>query len=112
MRIAGLGGGSRLGLRRLRFHHGANRDPAVGAMAFHRHHAVHQREQGVVLARADVRARLEAGAALPDDDLARRHLVAGEFLEAQPLGIAIPAVPGAAHTFLVCHCRYLVFRIA
>ena len=84
------------------------RDAAGVAVAFHGHHAVDQGEQSIVAAGADIRAGLEAGAPLPDDDGAGGYGVTGELLEAQPLRVAVPPVAGAADAFLMSHFLNLV----
>src|SRR5690606_39200671 len=54
--------------------------------------AVGEREQREVTAHADVHAGVERAAALAHDDVARRHLLAAEALDAEPLGLGIAAV--------------------
>src|SRR5476651_2403072 len=61
------------------------------------------RKQGVVLAHADVRPRVHAGAALADDDAACGDQLAAERLHPEALGLRVAAVPGTAACFLVCH---------
>src|SRR4051812_22377166 len=51
-------------------------DPAVGAMIAELHFARHLREQGVVLAAADVEPRPEPPPALPDENRSARNDVA------------------------------------
>ena len=70
--------------------------------------AIAQREQGVVLAAADVLAGMEVGAALADDDVAGLHSLAGELLHAQSLRVRVATVTGRAQAFLVCHERFLL----
>src|ERR1041385_6021195 len=60
-------------------------------------------EQRVVLAQAHVLTRLNAGAALPDDDRTAGHQLAAEGLHAQTLRIRIAPVFGTSQTFLMCH---------
>src|SRR6185369_9294535 len=67
------------------------------------HFAVDHREQRVVLAPADVRAREEPGAALAHDDGARVNALATECLDAEPLRIRFAAVLGRRLTFFVRH---------
>src|SRR5215213_10064920 len=64
---------------------------------------VHQGEQGVIVAPAHVLARVELGAPLADDDVARNHLLATEPLDAEILRVAGPPVPAGAYALLVCH---------
>ena len=47
-------------------------------------------------------------AALTDQDVAREHILAAEFLDAQTLGMRIAAVASTAACFFVCHVRYLL----
>src|SRR5258706_11447787 len=54
--------------------------------------AGHEREEGVVLADADVRARMKLGAALAHEDRARVDELAAVDLDAEPLGLGIAAV--------------------
>jgi hypothetical protein len=58
--------------------------------------AFDQREKRVVLAHPDVLARIELGAALTHDDIAREHALAAEALDAQTLGIGVAPVAGRA----------------
>ena len=62
-----------------------------------------QREQGVVAAAADPVARVEVGAALPDDDLAGVDQLAAEALDAEPLGVGVATVARRGRALLVCH---------
>src|SRR5512147_1826631 len=88
-----------LGLRRLDAHGVL----LLGAVLGELHLAGHHREEGVVLADADVLARVELRAALADDDGARVHELAAVGLDAQALALGIAAVAGRAACFLVCH---------
>jgi hypothetical protein len=65
--------------------------------------AVHQREERPIAARADILARFELRAALPDDDAAGGDGFSAKFLHAEPFADAVAAVADAALTFLVCH---------
>src|SRR4051812_45263191 len=67
------------------------------------HFAVDQCEQRVILADADVRAGVELGAALADDDGAGRHGLAAEHLHAEHLRLRIAAVSSRAAALLLCH---------
>src|SRR5438309_1278633 len=60
-------------------------------------------EQGVVAAPPDVLARMEAGASLAHDDGARVHDRAVEHLDAEALGVRIPAVAGGTTTLGLGH---------
>src|SRR6185436_4861008 len=63
----------------------------------------HLGEERVVLAPADVEARFDDRAALPNQDGAAGDVLASVGLHAESLGIAVPAVSGATACFLVCH---------
>src|SRR5690606_25323874 len=81
--------------------HGVHADPlAPLAHGLELDVAVHQRVQRVVLAHADVLARVHLGAPLAHDDVARRHQLAAVALYAQPLALAVTAVLGAAAALL------------
>src|SRR5215510_7643070 len=67
------------------------------------HMTVDEREQGVVLAKADILARMPLGAALARNDVAGHDLLPAEQLYAQPLAVRIAAVARGAACFLVCH---------
>lgn len=54
--------------------------------------AIFQSEKSVVAAHADVCARVEASAALANDDVTRDDDFAAEFLDAEAFGIAIAPV--------------------
>src|SRR5689334_6705338 len=53
---------------------------------------VDQREQGVVLAKADIRARVPLGAALTRNNVACDGVLTAEQLQAQPLAVRVAAV--------------------
>src|ERR1700710_66251 len=61
--------------------------------------AVGQREQGVILAHADVIARVHAGAALTDDDAARVDCLAAVNLHAEALGFRVATIAGGPDCF-------------
>src|SRR5690606_2487173 len=65
--------------------------------------AIDQREQRVVAAEADARTRMELGAALAHDDVARLNGLAAEDLDAEVLGVGVAAVAGRTTSLLVCH---------
>ena len=65
---------------------------ALGAVVFELDRAVDLREQGVVLAAADVEAGIESAAALAHQDRPAGHDVAVEALDAEALRIAVAAV--------------------
>lgn len=68
-----------------------------------RHRAVYQCEQRVVLAHADVLARVVHRAALTDDDVASLCELTAEQFDAEPFAFRLAAVLGTTYTFLVCH---------
>src|SRR6266542_4503191 len=78
-------------------------DVLVVAPALEADVAVQHGEQRMVRAQAHVGARLEAGAALPHDDAPRGHELPAEALDAEPLGVGIAAVAGAANALFVSH---------
>src|SRR5262249_15678417 len=55
---------------------------------------VDQREQAMVLGQADIGARVPLGAALARDDVAGKHVLAAENLQAEPLTVRVAAVAG------------------
>src|SRR3954468_7772664 len=59
----------------------------------------------VVLADPDALAGMEARTALADDDLAAGHVLAGEDLHAQALGIGVAAVARGAEPLLMSHWK-------
>src|SRR5690606_41808960 len=62
-----------------------------------------EREQGVVLADADVVAGVVLGAALADDDVAGEHELAAVALHAEAFRFRVAAVARATTGFFVCH---------
>src|SRR5690606_3211716 len=60
------------------------------------------REQSVIAADADVRARMKARAPLANDDVAGEHLLAAKTLHAEPFRLRVAAVLRAAACLLVC----------
>src|SRR5690606_18641084 len=77
--------------------------PAVRPVKLH--HAISQGEQREVAAHSDVAARMELGAALAHDDVATKHGLAAELLDAQPLAVAVATVLAGALSFLMGHGR-------
>src|SRR5438552_1539881 len=61
------------------------------------------REDRVVTSDSGPRAGLEARAALAHDDLAARHRLAGEDLDAEALRLGVAAVAARAQSLLVRH---------
>ncbi|MNT82785.1 hypothetical protein D3C72_2225650 [compost metagenome] len=76
------------------------------------HVAVHQREQGVVLADTHVVTSVHAGAALANDDAAGVDGLATVHLHAQTLRFRITAVPRGTAAFFLCHVLTPVYLIA
>src|SRR6185312_15459398 len=62
------------------------------AAVFEFHHARDLREEGIVFAPADIRTRLDLGAALPHDDRTARNQLSAEHFHAQPLRVGIAPV--------------------
>ena len=65
--------------------------------------AVDQGEQSIILAAADIVARVDVGAVLTVDDVTGTHSFTAEFFTAESLTVRITAVSGAPDPFLVCH---------
>src|SRR5439155_10530887 len=63
---------------------------------FEFHDPVDQRKQRMISAQAHITARLERGAALPDEDRARAYGFAGKLLYTQHLRLAVSPVPRTA----------------
>src|SRR5712675_1613879 len=61
------------------------------------------REQRVIGSDTDVHAGAIHRAALTNQDVAREHVLAAEFLDAETLGMRIAAVSSAAARFFMCH---------
>ena len=61
------------------------------------------REDRVILSEADVLPGMDFRSELADDDGSRGNGLAAEDLDAPPLTVAVPSVPGASLSFLVCH---------
>src|SRR4051795_3284200 len=72
--------------------------------------AVGKRKEGMILAQADVVARVPLGAALTHDDIAGAGLLAAEQLHAEALALTVAAVAGRAACFFMCHVELLRFR--
>jgi hypothetical protein len=70
------------------------------------------REQGVVGAHANVGTRVEAGAALADDDGARGADLAAEDLHAQALCVGITTVTTGTDAFFMCHDKNLTVSLS
>src|SRR5262245_2431237 len=72
-------------------------------LALEDHPAVDQSIQRIVAALADIRARMDARAALAHQDVAGADHLAVAALDAEEAGIAVAAVARGSLTFLVCH---------
>jgi len=64
---------------------------------------VRGRKKRVVFADADVLARMDPRAALANNNVARGHILAAIFLDAQALRITVSVVAAGAAAFFVCH---------
>ena len=67
-----------------------------------------EREEGVVLATADVLAGVDVSAVLADENLAGLHGLTVKTLGAQTLAAGVATIAGGTETFFVCHVRYLL----
>src|SRR5438093_8869252 len=76
---------------------------AARAVVFVAHPPVDFREQRVVFAQSDVQPRQEPPSALAHEDGPAGHDVAVVAFHAEPLRVAVPAVPRTALAFFVCH---------
>ena len=86
-----------------------NRDHlAVLAHALELHFAVDEGEQSVVLPLAHVVAGVDLGSALSDKDVAGQDKLSVGSFGSEALGLAVAAVLGGTHTFLVCHQVFLL----
>ena len=74
---------------------------AVLTQALETNNALNLGEQGVVLAAADVQARMDLRAALTDKDVARRNGLTVRTLDAQALGLGITAVLGRTYALFM-----------
>src|SRR5690606_40858838 len=74
-----------------------------GALDFELDHAVHFREQGVVLADANAVAGVELGTALTHDDVAGLDDLAAIQLHAKAFTFRVAAVAGRTASFFECH---------
>ena len=96
--------GLRLSMQRLLLRNGCNADVRFsGGLLAEVHLAVHQGEEGVVLAHTHVLAGIVHRAPLTYDDIARFGELAAKELHAQPLAFRLTAVLRATYSFLVCH---------
>ena len=72
---------------------------------------VDEREQRVILAATNVVAGVDVGAALTNENRARRHSLTAKALAAKALAAGVTAVTGGTKSFFVCHVFYLLFRV-
>src|SRR4051794_33702516 len=80
-----------------------DRDGAASAAGAEVDHARAGRKDRVVTAEADAVARAEPRAALPHDDLAAVHRLAGEDLDPEVLRVGVAAVPARSESLLMSH---------
>jgi len=62
-----------------------------------------KRKDGVIPAQTNIVSRTDPGASLPHQDIPCSYQLAVKSLDAQSLGLAVPAQMGAATCFLMCH---------
>lgn len=67
-----------------------------------------EREEGVVVAHADVRSRVETGAALANQDCACENSLAVIALNSEPLAVAVAPVLTGSLSFFMCHCSKIL----
>lgn len=70
---------------------------------FKRNSSVGQSEQSPIAPDADVRSGVEARSSLPDDNTAGGDPFAAEFLDSQPLAVAVATVARTSLSFLMRH---------
>ena len=73
--------------------------------------AVDQSEESIVLADADIRARMDVSAALTNENVASRYNLTVCTLDAEALGLGITTVLGRTYAFFMCHCVVPPFLI-
>jgi hypothetical protein len=91
--------------RGLRHRHYRNEDAALG-FGTELNAAVSECEQGVVLAKADIRARMPFGPALARNNVAGDTLLPAEQLDAEALAGRVAPVARRSACFFVSHGRY------
>src|SRR4029079_12313801 len=72
--------------------------------------AVGECKKRMVLAQADIVARVPLGAALTHDDVAGEDSLSAALLHAEALALTVAAVAGRAACFLMCHVELLLRR--
>jgi hypothetical protein len=75
---------------------------AVFVFALKLYLTVHKGEKGIVRTFADIVARMEMCAALPDKNVAGKHKLTVSPLNAKPFGLGIAAVTGGTHSLFMC----------
>src|SRR6516164_6572609 len=98
------------GLRRLRDRRHDRDIGTAGAAGVEFDRTAQCREQRMVAADADMRPRVELGAALAHDDVARHDDLAAELLDAEPPSAAVAPVARGATRFLMRHLKLLLLR--
>ncbi len=73
----------------------------VSALALETDNAVYQREEGIILALANVLARMDVGAALANENVAGEGELAVGTLGSKALGLGITAVAGRTYALFV-----------
>ncbi len=86
-----------------------DRNDVSRAAALELHYTIDEGKQRIVIASADVPARVETGAALAHHDAAGSNRLTTEALDAQAVRVAIPAVSAGTDAFLVCHSLPVYF---
>jgi hypothetical protein len=79
------------------------RDHVPSAEALELHDSVNVGEKSVVVPTAHVATRVEARAALANQDATSTYRLSAETLDAEAAGIAVATVATRAYAFLVCH---------
>ena len=62
-------------------------------------------KEGKILTQTYVLPRVVFGSALAQNDVSRQDGFPAEFLDPEPLAVAVPAVFGSTLSFFVCHVR-------
>jgi len=82
---------------------GNDRDDATATFVAKLDSARRKSEKGVVVSTSDVGAGVKVGAALANDDFTGLHHLSSEALNAEVLGVGVPAVTSGRCALLVCH---------
>ena len=67
------------------------------------HFAVHQREDRVIPAKADITTRQELRSPLANDDVSRDDSLSAKFFDAEPFALAVAAVFNTSLSFFMGH---------